>query len=59
MRSKGGVILLPWECEDCKHKLQDSLLITYIECPKCGSENFFHGEIIEEDLEQYNIYDEN
>jgi predicted Zn-ribbon and HTH transcriptional regulator len=50
--------MLPWECEDCGHKLVDSLFVTYIECPECGSECFYHGSIIEDDLEDYNIYDE-
>lgn len=51
-------MLLTWECDDCGYKLKDSPMITYINCPKCGSENFFHGKIIEVDFEQYNIYDE-
>jgi predicted Zn-ribbon and HTH transcriptional regulator len=49
---------LPWECEDCGHQLKDSPMLTYIDCPKCGSENFFHGQIIEDDWEQYNIYED-
>lgn len=49
---------LPWECESCKHKWQDSPFLTYIECPKCDSEFISHGSMIVEDFEIYNIYDE-
>lgn len=51
-------MLMEWECEDCGHKLVDSPFITFVECPKCGSENFLHGQTIEEDWEQYNIYED-
>lgn len=52
-------MIVPWECEDCEHKLVDSPFVTYMECPNCESENFFHGDMIEtEDFEDYNDYDD-
>lgn len=50
--------MLPWECEECGYKCEDSVFITYNNCPECGSECFYHGSLIEEDFEEYNIYDE-
>lgn len=49
---------MPWECEDCGHKELASPFCTFVLCPECDSINFFHGQIIEDDLEEYNIYDE-
>lgn len=40
--------MLPWECEDCEYKEVESSFYTFEGCPNCGSENFFHGEMIEE-----------
>lgn len=51
-------MLLPWECEDCSHSLQDSPFVSYESCPKCNSEYFYHGSMIQEDIEDYNIYDD-
>lgn len=41
--------MLPWECEECKHTEVASSFITFIECPNCGSEGFYHGDLIDED----------
>ena len=50
---------LPWKCEDCKYELKDEPLFTYVDCPKCGSENFYHGDMIyEDDFDVYNIVDD-
>ncbi|AID17859.1 hypothetical protein JBP901_gp147 [Bacillus phage JBP901] len=49
---------MPWECEDCGHKELASPFDTFMLCPNCDSQNFFHGSIIEDDLEEYNVYDE-
>lgn len=46
---KGSDKMLPWECEDCGHKEVESPFITFVECPNCGSESFFHGKMIDED----------
>lgn len=50
--------MLPWECEDCGKTLQDSPFVTYEECPDCGSTSFYHGKLIEENIEEYNIFDD-
>lgn len=41
--------MLPWECENCKHTEVSSPFETWLECPNCGSENFFHGDMIEDE----------
>jgi protein-arginine kinase activator protein McsA len=42
---------LPWKCDDCGHSLADSPFVTYVGCPECESENFFHGSMVEEEKE--------
>ena len=41
--------MLPWECEDCKYTEIEDAFITFGDCPNCGSGNFFHGEMIDEE----------
>lgn len=55
---RGEYKMLPWECEDCGKTLQDSPFVTYEECPDCGSTSFYHGKLIEENIEEYNIFDD-
>jgi predicted RNA-binding Zn-ribbon protein involved in translation (DUF1610 family) len=43
---------LPWKCESCKHEWKDSSFVTYIDCPECGSEEAYHGSLIEDDDEE-------
>lgn len=38
---------LPWDCEACRHNWTDSPFVTYVECPKCGSDCVGHGDMIE------------
>ena len=40
---------LPWLCESCSHKWKDSVFVTWIDCPKCGSEETYHGNVIVDD----------
>jgi len=51
-------LYLPWDCESCLHEWKDSPFVTYVECPKCESEFIGHGELVDENFEEYNIYDE-
>ncbi|WP_180232722.1 hypothetical protein [Bacillus cereus] len=42
---------LPWDCEACGHNWTDSPFVTYVECPKCGSDCVGHGDMIESEEE--------
>lgn len=33
---------MKWGCNECKHEWEDGHFVTYIECPKCSSEDMGH-----------------
>lgn len=35
-------IVLPWVCDLCGEEWVDRIMVTWIDCPKCGCEAVFH-----------------